>query len=222
MEATGSACSSCYVNTFLRHRRRRQPKCGSIANEAAIVVCTKFSFRIFRQWHRTHFTWSSSGSRGCVYAVDEGPYYTEKSTFALNGLREKTEVILAAAAPRGCVSGSSVRRARPIARPSRSLLLSTFVSPRQFRLTMHRVPHRASSSTRTSTGLSPSSSSSFCGASGEDKMRLNTLCGRGTTPEKWVARGVEATARVGEATRGRWSECLKWRLCCRQSREERG
>ena len=70
-----------------------------------------------------------------MYAVDEGPYYTEKSTFALNGLREKTEVILAAA-PRGCVSGSSVRRARPSSVP---FLLSTFVSPRQFRLTMHRV-----------------------------------------------------------------------------------
>ena len=54
-----------------------------------------------------------------MYAVDEGPYYTEKSTFALNGLREKTEVILAAAA-RGCVSGSSVRRARPsVLRPDR-------------------------------------------------------------------------------------------------------
>ena len=120
MEATGSACSSCYVNTFLCHRRR-QPKCGSIANEAAIVILYEVFFSNFPStWHRTHFTWSSSrGSRGCVYAVDEGPYYTEKSTFALNGLREKTEVILAAA-PRGCVSGSSVRRARPRVRPSRS------------------------------------------------------------------------------------------------------
>ena len=35
---------SCYVNTFLcpRQWRRRRPKCGSIANEAAIVVLFDF------------------------------------------------------------------------------------------------------------------------------------------------------------------------------------
>ena len=82
------------------------------------------------------------------------------------------------------VHQSVVHVLAPSVRTVPLLLLSTFVSPRQFRLTMLRVPRRASS-TRTSTGLS---SFSFRDASSENKMILNTLYGRGTTPEKWVAR----------------------------------
>ena len=117
-----------------------------------------------------------------MYAVDEGPYYTEKSTFALNGLREKTEVILAAA-PRGCVSGSSVRRARPRVRPSRSAFQplcrrGNFVSQC---IECRAAPPPPPAHLQGSLHLPPR-------ASCEDKMRLNALYGKGTTPEKWVAR----------------------------------
>ena len=109
-----------------------------------------------------------------VYAVDEGPYYTEKSTFALNGLREKTEVILAAA-PRGCVSGSSVRRARPRVRPSRSAFQplcrrGNFVS-QCFECRAAPPPPPAHLQGRPSIFLPE-----FLRCiSSEDKMRLNTL-----------------------------------------------